>query len=794
MSVQDLIDRALALHQEGDLGEATHLYRDALSQSANHPTVANLLAIALDQQGEAGEAETVLGAALAVLPETEPAGYEPALNLARLLARRDALVEAIAPARRAAGLESGAVDGRALFLELARRLDTAAGRRDAVRELLRDAAGRGLCIQTIEAARGAPDESDLITAAIDLDPLDARFRLQRGTGQAARGDKRAAISFRHALLIEPALAQASNNLANMYAADGEHGAAHRFYRHAILAGRGYADAEANLAMSLARAGRLGDALGHARKAVLLNPASSGLLGGLGVHLQSRREAGAAEAMLRRALCADPLNADAWNNLASVLKPARRTEGAIRAFKRAMSFSTIEGSDAEIDAIRSGIARDLTALRETGGDIADPLSEVGLPNFYLAYHGRNDREIQTLIADTYLALCPSLAWQAPQCGTPAPRDTSRRIRIGFFSVFFYEHSIRFIAEGVIQKLDRSTFEVVLITDRAAGEITAFPPGEGPDRHVAVRHDLAEARGAIAALELDILVYCDIGMEPLSYYLAFSRLAPVQCVMQGHPVTTGVPNIDYFLSSSLMEPDDFRDHYRETCIRFADLTFLYLREPSAAPGSKSDYGLPEDKRVYFCPQTLFKFHPHFDDMLRGILERDPDGSVVLLRDRSEARTRQLADRLGRRLGPLAGRVVWLDRMEKERYYTLLALSDVMLDTPYFSGGNTTIQSLALGVPTVTYASPHVRGRITVGWCRVLDTMDLVADTPEDYARIAVACAADSAFRNSVQDRLRRNASRLFHRDQVAREHERFFESALQAALSGAPRIDWDGTRAE
>lgn len=39
-------------------------------------------------------------------------------------------------------------------------------------------------------------------------------------------------------------------------------------------------------------------------------------------------------------------------------------------------------------------------------------------------------------------------------------------------------------------------------------------------------LDEARRAVSEQQLDILVYPDIGMEPLTYFMAFSRLAPVQ----------------------------------------------------------------------------------------------------------------------------------------------------------------------------------------------------------------------------------------------------------------------------
>ena len=93
-------------------------------------------------------------------------------------------------------------------------------------------------------------------------------------------------------------------------------------------------------------------------------------------------------------------------------------------------------------------------------------------------------------------------------------------------------------------------------------------------------------------------------------------------------------------------------------------------------------------------------------------------------------------------------------------------------------------------MTYASPHVRGRDTLGWARVLDCMDLVAETAADYARIAVACATDSAFRASIQKRLLVNREALFRRPNVVREYANFLETAFDSALAGgSSEVDCD-----
>jgi protein O-GlcNAc transferase len=840
MSAQETINKALALHQAGALDEAIAEYRLALDRSGGHPAAANLLAVALDEHGRTDEARSVLSDALAGLPKDDPGGYEPALNLARLLVRDNAVLEAAGPLGRAAAVEpDGTTEARGLLFQVAMALLSSDLAEKAAAALLRDESGAAIIGQAIGIAEGAGATGiamAMTRRAVRSNPLDPSFAIQLGNGLAGLGEgEKAARHFRRALAAAPGEAVAANNLANLLA--GDPSAARRQYEHAVTAGAPYADAEANLARLLIKVGAVDDAAIHARRAVAIDPLAAGHREALGLLAWADGDAERAARQFRRTALLAPGHASAWSNLGGAIKPtghaglalaaqkravtiapdlvdAHRNIGvqladladmdgaraayaaamalapgdAGLAFKAAMTFNTIPADDAEIDAIRAGIDRDLSALRASGGRIDDPMAEVGLPNFYLAYHGRNDRELQETIAASYLELCPDLAWMAPHCRESRKQVSEGRIRIGFFSVFLHEHSIRYIAEGVIQTLDRTAFEVTVFGTQAESEVSVFGSGGGEGCYRRVPNRLDTARRIIAEAALDILVYCDIGMEPLSYYLGFARLAPVQCVLQGHPVTTGIPNIDYFISSAWQEPDDFRNHYSEACVRLSDVAFYYLQEPQAAPGDRAAFGLPADKCLYFCPQTLFKFHPRFDAMLAGIMERDPDGLVLLLKDRSEHRTRQLAARLTSALGANAGRIVWMNRMPRDRFYTLLALSDVVLDTPYFSGGNTTIQSLALGLPTVTLASPHVRGRITIGWMKILETPELIARDGEDYADIAVAAGRDKSFQEGLRKRLAANAPRLFRREAVVREHERFFRAALAAARDGAPKLDW------
>src|SRR5260221_487748 len=75
------------------------------------------------------------------------------------------------------------------------------------------------------------------------------------------------------------------------------------------------------------------------------------------------------------------------------------------------------------------------------------------------------------------------------------------------------------------------------------------------------------------QLDVLIYPEIGMDPMSIKLASLRLAPVQVATWGHPETTGLPTIDYYLSAEEMEPPEAQENYTERLITLPNLGCFY-----------------------------------------------------------------------------------------------------------------------------------------------------------------------------------------------------------------------------
>ena len=444
---------------------------------------------------------------------------------------------------------------------------------------------------------------------------------------------------------------------------------------------------------------------------------------------------------------------------------------------------IHDSTAAIADARQRFEQGIDRLIEAPPRIDDPLNKADLPTFYLAYHGLCNRALHSKLARAFIAAVPGLEWHAPHCSATTGR--AGRIRIGFISRFLRAHSIGKVARGLVSQLSREHFEVFALNippvtmDETARWIQAHA-----DHWLVIDPSLAAARAQIAALELDILFYQDIGMEPFSYLLAFARLAPVQCVSYGHPDTSGVPNMDYYISNDLYEPSGAAAHYSERLIELHALpTLAYYFRPTLVEGAltRTELGLPAKANLYFCAQSLFKLHPDMDEALRGILERDGSGRIMLFAGECADWGVQLMRRFRRSLPGLADRIQFLPRQPYQRFLQLLGVADVVLDTPHFNGMNTSIDAFSVGTPVVTLPTGLQRGRFTQAMYRTMGIDWGVARDTDEYAALAVEAATDGERRRGLRQLILERNHLLFEDVRAVAEFERFFLTAHREATA-------------
>ncbi|MBI5792008.1 MAG: tetratricopeptide repeat protein [Rhodocyclales bacterium] len=649
--------------------------------------------------------------------------------------------------------------------------------------------------------QGRPEEAEAsYRRALEISPTLADAHFNRGvTLEALQRPDDALHSYRAALAIRPGYADAWNNLGMLLRTRGCREEAEAAFRSALGIEPKFTAALGNLGVTLHELGRLEDAEDCYRRLLAIDPALAAVHSNLGSILHNLGRAEEAAACYRHALGLSPGLAEAHHDLGNTLKSLGRLDEAAESFREAhrlgmgdsrvkaeLILPAIMGTRQEVLESRARFERNLEQLIADRVAIADPLRNIGETSFYLAYQGLNDRDLQVRLAQFYGQACPSLLHVAAHCAKPAPRS-GKRVRIGFLSKFLYRHSVSLCFSRIIESLSMDQgFEVSLISSETV-DAALYPGFAG--RTLRIQYDLEQARRSIAALELDVLVYLDIGMEPLSYFLAFSRLAREQCVLGGHPVTTGIANVDHFVSVASMEPADADDHYSERLIRLP-LPLAYFERPTvpARLRTRAELGLPEDRHIYMCPMKLQKIHPDFDEAISEILRLDDKGVVVLFEDDVHSYWKDaLVGRFERTIeAELLQRILFLPWLkDTDAFFSAIAAADVVLDPFHFGLGSTAAVIAAAGTPLVTLAGAFMRGLVGAHYCRMLGAEECIATRPDEYVRIAVAIANDPQLRERLVTRVRDNCSFLYQSRDAAKVLADLLRSLAQAEAESTAR---------
>jgi len=801
-------------HQAGRLTEAERAYRGALQRSPQHRKALEMLGIVLSQQGRHADAVEPLRAAAASAPHDAVLRH----NLAKVLRAAGKTREAIDAYRTAAALQPQLLPahlGLASALRAAGRPDDAAA---AYRDLLEIAPGHAEArLQLGDALEAAGDDAGAAEAYRGLlanNPEYVPANLALGALLRRRGDHSAALAcYRRVLQRRPEHNSAHCACGDLLLDAGDDNAATRHYRAALENDAQQAGVLNNLGIALKRLGRAGDATESCRRAVALEPGNAAFRVNLGSALLAAGALDEARAAYLESLRLDPQLATAHHDAGEVCRAMGRTDEARQHFESALRLAPLPDTRLALATLLPPVYESLEDLRawrtrfEQGVDALvadelriDPATVRVATSFYLAYQGLNDRRIMEQLAKLFVPQQPigdrsrnsralstrsSVLSSAERSMRQQAAPGDRRLRIGFLSAYLRDHTLGRLLRGLIAQLDRRRFHVTALSLGEHRDPIADFIRSHSDEYLELPHLAAAARDDIAALHLDALVFSGVLMDPQTYALACQRFAPVQCVTWGHPVTTGIPTMDYYLSSRLFEPEQgAEDHYSEQLVQLDGLNTYYYR-PSISDQQlrREDFGLRDDANIYLCAQTLFKLHPDFDAMLRGILDADPRGEVVLL-DSGRPEWRELLERrFAGTLGGAADRIRFLRGQDHARFLSLLTLADVILDTPHFCGGNTTLEAIAVGTPVVTLPSGFRRGRFTLGYYRKLGITDAVAADENDYVQIALRIGRDRKYRDTLRLRILAASGRVFEDEESVSELEAFLETAVGRARANA-----------
>ena len=645
----------------------------------------------------------------------------------------------------------------------------------------------------------AADAVELLGRARAIAPNDAGVAFNLGLAlKSANRPQEAEAAYRACLELDSGFAPAHGALGVALAAQGRLEAAAAALEEAVRLEPRLALGWANLAVVLKDLDRLDAAQSACRQLLALEPADPSAFNTLGDILRRRGRADEAAAAFKRAMALAPGWSHPVYNLGGLKRDQGLTDQAIALYEEALrldpgltearwalamaELAPIYDDKAEVERRRAAYAQRLKDIEDDypGRAIEALGSGVGASQpFHLAYQGRNDRALQQTYGRLVRRALAPVPLDLP--GRPKPAEP---IRVAIVSGYFHHHANwRAPIRGWLEQLDRARFRLFGYhtgavadgeTARAQALCERFVQGPLPE---------ADWVRAIMADQPHVILYPEVGMDPMVLRLAARRLARTQCVSWGHPTTSGLQNIDHFLSSDLMEPEDGQDHYSEALVRLPNLS-IYYEPPAVAPAkvTRDEFGLHHDVPLFWCGQSLYKFQPGLDAVFPRIARAVGACRFLFLEfPGSPALTERFRTRLARTFSAFGldadQYIAILPRLSQERFLGAAGLCDVTLDSIGWSGCNTLLEGMVHDTPIVTLPGALMRGRHGAAILQRMGLDDLIATDVEDYVAKAARLLLEPAFAAETRARIAAGKTWLYRDRECIRALEDFLETTAR-----------------
>jgi len=455
---------------------------------------------------------------------------------------------------------------------------------------------------------------------------------------------------------------------------------------------------------------------------------------------------------REALAADPGNPDALNLLAMVLHERGEAAQAAILLRRAARIEPSGRMFSNLGVVLSS-ARDyvggITAYRQALR--VDPLNVTAWTNLLYAIDHHPYATPELRLADRRAFdgwHCAAMTAAAPPHDNDP--DPDRKLRIGYVSGDFRNHSASYAFAPVIFGRDRERYEAVLYHNHDGPpdqDTVRFKADADAWRPIAGLSDDEVAR-QIREDRIDILVDLS-GYSIGGRLLVFARRpAPVQITGWGHATGTGLACMDYLLSDAVVIPPEHEQQYRERILRLPAVMGYDPRPPYpdvVAP--------PKERNGYITFGNLGRGAKLNEQTLSAwaeLMRRLPTSRLILkAKEYANPVLREWALSVLAALGVPPDRVSIRGSTTRELHLATYGELDVHLDSFPTGGGITTLDACLMGVPTVTLLGDYPTGRVSASIVRTIGDFTVVPDV-EEYVQIAAILAQ---ARHDLADRLDR-----------------------------------------
>jgi protein O-GlcNAc transferase len=740
---------AISHHQAGRLAQAEELYKLILQTNPNHPDALHLLGMVLAQTGRAPEGIELIHKAIAAMPDA--ALFHMSLGEAQRRVRN--VDQSVASFTRSIELDPELVEAHnnlSAALSDIRRFDDAilaAQKAIALRPNYAEAH-----FNLGYALSASSQKEDAITSyrrAIELKPdyPEAHFNLGSVFQKLSRFDE-AITEFSRAIALKPDFAEAYNNLGISLGNRGRSEEALTAYITAIRLNPNNPRSHSNLAHGLSQLARLDEAIAASDAAIRLNPDFADAHANRASALQSKGLLDEALESISRAIALDPKPAESHNTRGNILKDMGRIDEAIACFRRAIELAP------EDPAIYSNL-------------------------LYTLYF--DPRCTQSELLAEHRAWAKRHAQLEKLSTQPIDSTSNRRLRIGYVSPDFRAHPVGRFILPLLAAHDRTQVEIYCYASvQFHNTLTTRI-----QQHADVWRDIRtlnheEAAKLIRDDRIDILVDLTMHMANNRMPLFARKPAPVQATYLAYAGTTGLDAIDYRITDPHLDPPGGTDEfYSERSIRVAETYWCY-EAPTDAPEINSLPAALNNFITFGCLNNFCKNSPAALETWSRILAAIPNSRLIL--HATEGSHRDTVRQKFAASGIDPTRLTFVNKMPLSDYMRQYHQIDIALDPFPYVGGTTTCDALWMGIPVITLSGQTAISRGGASILTNINLPELIANSAEDYARIATSLAADLPrlihLRSALREKMR--TSPLMDAPRFARNMEAAYRKMWQGDL--------------
>ena len=416
-----------------------------------------------------------------------------------------------------------------------------------------------------------------------------------------------------------------------------------------------------------------------------------------------------------------------------------------------------------------------------------------------YHECNIKSLMNKYYKLMIKVFPELIYTSPHLKENKKQIINKKIEnichIGIISAFFSDNSsVLLDFKGVINNLPNNKYKITFIyINESNKESNYLKTKKNVLIYFKKNKWLEKCRKDIGELNLDILFYLDSTMSTMIQKLLISKLSNIQILSHGHPITSGIDNniVNYYISweGAELEYDKAQEHYTEKLILIPKTTIHQYYLPVTSNNkslfnnisyeniTRDDFKefIESSGNWYLCMQKPFKRHPEFDYILKDILNKDPEGKIILHGD-TPYHNKIIIDRL-KNINTDITRIYLIPVQPHHRLIALYKVSDVILDSYYAGGCTTTREALEVGGIVVTLPTNYLGGRWSYGYYNIIGVDDMIAKTKDEYINISVKIATNKKYNIIMKNKILDNVNKLFFQKSAINAWDTIFQDILK-----------------